>query len=122
MAQSKNILLFGDFDSRCGKNADYIKSDQFICDLQGIEELFLENSYILNHFDSYHVALQRNSADLTVNFYGQQLLDLCKYNTIFLMNGRIGTDKHQKQHAKTEAQLITSSHQHLTSHFLIPSK
>lgn len=93
MLESKNILLFGDFNSRTSSNEDYIKCDQFICDLQGNEELFMENANILNYFDSYDVALQRNSADLAVNFYGQQLLDFCKYNNIFLINGRIGTDK-----------------------------
>ena len=78
---------------RTGEHVDYIKCDQFICDLHGNEELFKENLNILNHFDNYNIALQRNSADLTVNFYGQQLLDFCKYNNLFFINGRMSPDK-----------------------------
>ena len=39
MSRSKNILLFGDFNSRTGKNSDFVICDQFISDLQGNEDL-----------------------------------------------------------------------------------
>ena len=68
----------------------------------------MENLNILNYFDNYGIALQRNNADSTVNFYGQQLLDFCKYNNIFLLNGRLGADKLTPKHAKTETLLIIS--------------
>ena len=42
MSKSKNVLLFGDFNSRTGEHVEYIKCDQFICDLHGNEELFKE--------------------------------------------------------------------------------
>ena len=92
-AKSKNVLLFGDFNSRVGINRDFVVCDRYISEFQGNEELFQENTSILNYFDSYNIPLQRNSADLTVNFYGQQLLDLCRYNNLFILNGRLGTDK-----------------------------
>ena len=104
MSKSNNILklLFGDFNSRTGKIADYIKCDQFICDLQDNEELFMENLNILNYFDNYGIALQRNNADATVNFYGQQVLDFCKYNNIFLINGRLGADKNNQNNMQRQ--------------------
>ena len=93
MSKSKNILLFGDFNSRTGTNSDIIKCDKFISELQGNEELYTENLSILNYFDEYNIPLQRNSVDKNLNFYGPQLLELCKYNNIFILNGRLGTDK-----------------------------
>ena len=93
MAKSKNILMFGDFNSRTGSKADYIICDQFMCDIQGNEELFLENLNTINYFDNYDVSLKRNNADTTDNFYGQQLLNFCKYNNIFIINGRFCSDK-----------------------------
>ena len=47
----------------------------------------------LNYFDEADVTLQSNSADSIVNFYRHKLSELCKYNNIFLLNGRLGTDK-----------------------------
>ena len=76
------------------KNSDFVICDQFISDLQGNEDLYRENLSTLNYFDENDITLQRNSADSTVNFYGRQLLELCKYNNIFFfLNGRLGTDK-----------------------------
>ena len=93
MSKSKNILLFGDFNSRSGTNSDIVKCDKFISELQGTEELYTENLSILNYFDECNIPLQRNSADKNLNFYGPQLLELCKYNNIFILNGRLRTDK-----------------------------
>ena len=92
-AKSKSVLLFGDFNLRFGINCDFVVCDQYVSKFQGNEEIFQENNSILNCFDSYNIPLKRNSADLTVTFYGQQLLDLCRYNNIFILNGRLGTDK-----------------------------
>ena len=93
MSKSRNILLFGDFNSRTGLKCDFVRCDKFISESNGNEDLYNENVYMLNYFDKYDILLQRNSADLSINFYGQQLLEFCKSNNIFILNGRLGASK-----------------------------
>ena len=78
--ETKNILLFGDFNSRCKNLPDYIEFDEYISDIYGMQELYEENNSILDLFERYHVPLNRKSADESVNAYGYSLLDMCKNN------------------------------------------
>ena len=89
---SKNIMLFGDFNSRSANNPDYVKCDDFICDIQGNDDLYQENLDIFNCIEIYGIPLQRQTADENTNLYGSQLLDFCKSNNVFILNGRIGND------------------------------
>lgn len=41
--QSKNIILLGDFNSRTAEQADYTIYDEFLCDIQGNNEMYNEN-------------------------------------------------------------------------------
>ena len=36
---------------------------------------------------------RRANEDKVINQYGRKLLDFCKYNDVFILNGRIGEDK-----------------------------
>ena len=63
-----------------------------ICDVQGNQDLYYENLDILSLFDSYNVPLDRNHIDSITDVYGSQPMDFCKYNNIFKLNGRLGTD------------------------------
>lgn len=88
----KHVLLFGDFNSRCKKLPDFVKFDEYISDVHGLQQLYDENVNVLNYFERYDVPLDRNSADDTANSYGYSLLELCRNNNLFILNGRIGTD------------------------------
>ncbi|MEW8546419.1 MAG: endonuclease/exonuclease/phosphatase family protein, partial [Candidatus Thiodiazotropha sp.] len=90
--ETKNILLFGDFNSRCKNLPDHIKFDEYISDIYGMQELYDENSHILDLFERFDVPLHRKSADDSVNAYGYSLLEMCKNNDLFILNGRIGSD------------------------------
>ena len=92
MINSQNIMLFGDFNSRTSSLDDFVVCDSFICDIQGNDELYMENQDVLNCFDLYDIPLKRKASDNTTNFYGQQMLDFCKYNNIFILNGRMDKD------------------------------
>ena len=43
-------------------------------------------------FDKLNLPLYRNVVDQTVNNYGNMLIEMCKSNNLFLLNGRIGSD------------------------------
>ena len=51
MLNSQNIILFGDFNSRTSSLDDFVICDSFICDIQGNDELFMENQDVLNCFE-----------------------------------------------------------------------
>jgi hypothetical protein len=90
---SKNIILLGDFNSRCGNLSDYTVTDDLICstfELQNIQE---EEGNIFKQFEIQNIQLNRNHADISINNYGRQLVEFCKVNNLFIWNGRIGRDK-----------------------------
>ena len=70
---TKNILLFGDFNTRTATHPDVVQIDNFICDVYGNDELLRENLEIFRCFENYNVPLERKNIDKTSNGYGQQL-------------------------------------------------
>ena len=91
-SNNKNVLLFGDLNSRTSQLCDFVKTDNFICDVYGNQELYRETMEILKCFDDCNIPLSRRNNDLTANSYGHQLIEFCKNNNIFILNGRFDTD------------------------------
>ena len=89
---SKHILLFGDFNSRSKDLSDFTNFDDFISEFYGTQDLLEENAKSLDCFECCNIPLNRKSADKVVNSYGYNLLEFCKSNNLFILNGRIGTD------------------------------
>ena len=92
---SSNIILFGDFNSRTSSLDDFVICDNFICDIQGNDELYMENEDVFNCFEQCDIPLLRKTSDHTTNFYGPQMVEFCKYNNIFILNGRMDKDLEQ---------------------------
>ena len=86
------IILFGDFNSRTGILADYVIADTFISEMNGNDTLLEESKYKLECLEKLNIPLIRKSADLTTNNYGHQLIDFCKNNYLFILNGRLEND------------------------------
>lgn len=84
----KNVLLFGDFNSRTASLRDFIISDNFICEFNGTEELYSENADILQCFETCNIPLGRNNSDRKTNAYGYHMTEFYKSNNIFILNGR----------------------------------
>ena len=89
---SKNVLLFGDFNSRTKDLSDFMEVDGFISDVFGTENLLSENASMYDCFEKNNIPFVRKSADASVNQYGYSLIDFCKSNSLVILNGRIGTD------------------------------
>ena len=45
--------------------------------------------------DELEIPRQRKSMDKVKNWYGNKLLELCRSNNLFLLNGRVGEDQHE---------------------------
>ena len=55
--------------------------------------LTYENAEVSHYFECNKVSLVRKSADTSINVYGYQMLDFCRSNDLFILNGRFGEDK-----------------------------
>ena len=86
---SKHVLLLGDFNARCGDLSHYTTIDyslSFMFDLQHMQD---EDDEVFRQFDMNNTPLNRNSVD---NSYGRQMIEFCKTNNIFILNGRFSSD------------------------------
>ena len=81
--------MVGNFNVRIAEEKDYIFLEDYAFgdDLQGI--------YIneVCNLDIFGIPRRRTSKDKGKNRYGNFLLDFCKGNNVFIMNGRLGKDQ-----------------------------
>ncbi|CAC5387345.1 unnamed protein product [Mytilus coruscus] len=87
----KNICLYviGDFNSRTAEEPEFIEVD--INEHEDDFTEFVENDLAI--LDILDIDKKRRNMDKTKNRSGSNLLELCKANSLFIVNGRIGTDK-----------------------------
>lgn len=85
----KYILLNGDFNSRTGADKDFVELDEN--ENCPVDLPHLDYASTLTQFDMLY---KRNSNDISKNNYGNKLLDLCRNNNLFILNGRVNGDKH----------------------------
>lgn len=90
-----NILLFGDFNSRTKNLIDHIEVDNYICSHLNSDELILEYEKETSYFNDINscVDLNRISSDKGCNNYGYKLIEFCKCNNVYILNGRAARDK-----------------------------
>ena len=84
---NKYILLTGDFNSRTGTDPDFFD----------VSSSLYDNSSDIPDFSrqlkQFNLSRNRCSKDVCKNSYGYFLLDMCKGNNLFILNGRVTGDK-----------------------------
>jgi exonuclease III len=88
-----STILLGDFNSRTGRMTDCLIVDNIISEALDFtdemrQELFNEQAMYTNRIDPV-----RFSQDSTVDKYGGRLLNMCKSLNLYILNGRVGSDK-----------------------------
>ncbi|VDI18704.1 Hypothetical predicted protein [Mytilus galloprovincialis] len=81
----QNVYFVGDFNARTGSEDDFIfvpDSESHVVDIENIQINAVCN------LDQYDFSRKRNSRDKNKNRFGNQLLEFCKGNNFFIMNGR----------------------------------
>lgn len=88
----KYVTLAGDFNARTSGLSDFVAADPFYNDLFGIETD--ERAHLDKHtfLENLAYPLQRKSMDKKTNAHGMLLIDICRNNNIFILNGRAGSD------------------------------
>jgi hypothetical protein len=81
--------LIGDFNGRTSVEKDYFLFDEK--DETNTFSDFIENS--VGFVDLLDIPRERKNKDLGKNRHGALLLDFCKGNNVFILNGRLNGDK-----------------------------
>ena len=87
----KHVIILGDFNSRSSTMCNYIRTDDFICEINGNQELFDENMEMCHCFETNNIPLEHMKIDKITNNYGYQLVEFCKKYKFFITNGRLDT-------------------------------
>ena len=61
MMQRTYVLIFGDFNARTSELQDYVRIDEYLSDLYGLEEMYNENTSIFECLDLHDIPLNRKS-------------------------------------------------------------
>ena len=89
---NKYVYLVGDTNCRVGSMCDFVMSDPHLNDTFNIDfnvQASLDKYKILENLS---INLQRKSQDSKLNTNGYKLLDICKNNNLFILNGRLSAD------------------------------
>ena len=84
-----NICLLGDFNSRTAAFDDFILVDEKDKAPEIVN--FVENG--VTHLDLLNIPRKRVSKDRGKNKFGKLLLEFCKENNFFILNGRLTGDE-----------------------------
>ena len=92
-SKHKYIVLTGDFNARLSNLPDYTPRDTFLSDLFDFDSQTEHFFNPVSELANYSVTCDRTSKDTKTNNNGFRLLEICKNNNLFLVNGRIGCDE-----------------------------
>ena len=87
------VYLMGDMNARTSADDDFTEVDDFMADFFEFDENLLDYFNKVSILKEYDIPMKRISLDQSVNKHGEKLLDICKGNNLFILNGRIGKDK-----------------------------
>ena len=85
------ISLFGDFNGRTSNDDDFIHLDK---NRHGDDFIDFINDDLVA-LDELEILRKRKSMDKVKNGYGNKLVELCRENSLYLLNGRVGEDQHK---------------------------
>ena len=87
------LYLFGDFNAQTGGLIDYTDCDEFLANMFDLDQETISFLDQKSRMEQNGIQLIRNSKDKKTNNHGYKLIELCKNNSVFIVNGRVGKDK-----------------------------
>ena len=92
-SNNKYVFINGDLNGRSSRLPDFTLIDSFVSDLFDFDDStanFFDKTSLL---ENLNIPLERASKDHKTNTMGYWLIDTCKNNNLFIVNGRFGKDK-----------------------------
>ena len=89
----KYVFINGDFNGRTSHLDDFTKLDSFVSDMLEFDDTaasFFDKTNVLQNLS---IPLERASKDHRTNNTGYWMIDTCKNNNLFIINGRYGKDR-----------------------------
>ena len=88
-----HFILFGDFNARTGTQNEFVEADDFLLDELHLDALECEYNVEYSMFEKNNVSTIRTARDKCSNNYGYKMIEFCKENNFYILNGRLGYDK-----------------------------
>ena len=89
----KYVFITGDFNARTSHLNDFTHFDHFVSEMFEFDEDTVNFFDKTNYLDRLNIPLQRASKDTKINNARYWMIDICKNNNLFIINGRFGKDK-----------------------------
>lgn len=90
--EHKYVYILGDLNGRISNIDEFIHYDEFIAKHFEFDSELTEHFNKYTYLERYNMSVKRTSMDKKTNNIGHKLLELCKLNNLFVLNGRSGTD------------------------------
>ena len=90
---NRYVLLMGNFNARTQNKQDFLEKDEIFMHHFDFDKEMLCHFNAASILDQYKLPRERISQDKIINNEGNKLMDICKYDNLFILNGRCGTDK-----------------------------
>lgn len=103
------IGFLGDYNAKTGTLLDYVETDKSLLDLFDLDEDvdLIKFMYDYENLTKAGIPLDRkNSCTGRPNAYGHRLLDFCRKNNIYIVNGRVGKDNMKGECTSGDISLI----------------
>lgn len=91
-SSNKYVFITGDFNSRTSELRDFTENDEFLADMFDFDTETVEFFSHINKLENFSIPRNRKSMDKHTNNNGFKLLDICKNNNLFILNGRLDND------------------------------
>lgn len=84
------VYVVGDFISRTSSHEDYLTADDELARIMEYDDVMINYFNKSSCLSDYGMSVERANKDMVLNNDGHFLLDICKSNNIFILNGRCG--------------------------------
>ena len=104
--ENSYVCLIGDFNSRTGKQSEFVSFDKALVEGLGFESDLIEAINAENNLELLGINGERVTRDTRSNNYGNNLIGFCKSNSLYVFNGRLGKDTYEGRFTTTKNSIV----------------
>ena len=105
----KYLFLFGDFNAKTERKEEFLDVDNFFERFFEFDDTLTQFYNVSDMLIQYKMDKTRSSKDKNLNNEGRVLLEICKSNNLFILNGRCGRDKGNGEYTFKQCSIIDYS-------------
>ena len=105
----KYLFLFGDFNAKTERKEEFLDVDNFFERFFEFDDTLTQFYNVSDMLTQYKMDKTRTSKDRNINNEGRVLLEICRSNNLFILNGRCGRDKGNGEYTFKQCSVIDYS-------------